>query len=741
MTKCKGKPFGILKLGRYIYMKLFLTAILSFFLVGLQAQFYSGSQQQFGKNRVQYQDFYWQYYRYQKFDTYFYQEGEDLAAYVSKRAYQIIPALENKFEFVFENKLNFIVYKSFSDFKQSNIGLTNDETGNIGGKTRIVGNKVFVFYEGSHEKLEEQLNAGIAEAIFQQMLYGGKFTEALRSSSFLQLPAWFKNGLISHVGKGWDVETDNLVRDGLLNDKFEQFNHLVGEDATIAGHAIWNFISEKYGDRVIPGIIYMTRVTRNVEDGFKYVLGLDLELLQSDFLAFYSERYLSEEKVRDTPSNLTSIPVKTKKDRIYTRVALSPDGFWMAYVSNILGQYRIYIYDLENETGKRKIHKGEHKLNRITDYSYPVITWHPSGDILAYVVEKKGKVFLNLYSVSEKSTTERELFGVDKILSMDFSMDGKTMLFSAAVKGSTNIYRYFVTGNRMEQLTSSPYDEIEARFASDDTKMVYASNLPDSAKGSADKLHSSSYDLFERPLLTKGVGPATRLTKTKDENERNPFDYGNNTYSFLGDKNGVVNRFTSKYDSMVVSIDTTINYRFFSTAYPLSNYNRSILDYDVQKDIGKYAVLMKLNGEYQFFIGDVENDKQETLSALKKESLKSIQRINFDQIDSSYFIKDNGPSLDSIIAGKRAIKVPIPEVEKEFDIRNYLFADEGLPEIKEKKELTKNEKLFIGETKNQFEIPQRRIYQLNYTYDELLTQVDNQFQGSFYQLLYAASMK
>ena len=61
------------------------------------AQFYNGHQMNFGQNRVQYSEFEWFYYRYPKFDTYYYQQGKDLAQYTSDRVQQIIPEMEKFF--------------------------------------------------------------------------------------------------------------------------------------------------------------------------------------------------------------------------------------------------------------------------------------------------------------------------------------------------------------------------------------------------------------------------------------------------------------------------------------------------------------------------------------------------------------------------------------------------------------------------------------------------------------------
>ena len=103
-----------------------------------RGQFYSGSQQEYGKNRVQYQDFLWQQYRFQDMEVFFYKEGRDLARYTAQAAQRHLKDLEKEFDFAIDERLQFIVYNSLTDFRQSNIGLEG-MTGqnNIGGLTRI----------------------------------------------------------------------------------------------------------------------------------------------------------------------------------------------------------------------------------------------------------------------------------------------------------------------------------------------------------------------------------------------------------------------------------------------------------------------------------------------------------------------------------------------------------------------------------------------------------------------------
>ncbi|MBK7751739.1 MAG: hypothetical protein IPI41_03770 [Flavobacteriales bacterium] len=127
--------------------------------LGGQAQFYNGAQQDFGKNRIQYEEFLWQYYRFDRLETYFYKGGRDLARFVALSGHKHLRELEKELDIAIDDRIQFVVYNSLSDFRQSNIGITGDEQYNIGGVTRIVGTKVFVYYEGDHMKLDQQVRS------------------------------------------------------------------------------------------------------------------------------------------------------------------------------------------------------------------------------------------------------------------------------------------------------------------------------------------------------------------------------------------------------------------------------------------------------------------------------------------------------------------------------------------------------------------------------------------------------
>ena len=269
--------------------------------MSLKAQYYSGSDISFGQNRVQYNTFFWQSYDFQRFKVHFQQSGRKHAIYAAKTGHQYLQDLEKLLDYQTGEKIHFIIFNTQSEFRQSNIGLNNNITSNIGGTARIEGNKIFLYYEGDHLKFNNQIRSGISELLVNRILYGDNWKQTIKNASLLSVPDWYKMGIISYLGEPWTTSIDNNIKDKVLSGKFKKFNHLVGRDAQLVGKSIWNYIDEVYGPRMIPNILYMTRVSKNIESGFIYVLGINLSKLSDDFINYYKNRYTQDLEGRIAP--------------------------------------------------------------------------------------------------------------------------------------------------------------------------------------------------------------------------------------------------------------------------------------------------------------------------------------------------------------------------------------------------------------------------------------------------------
>ncbi len=383
--------------------RLLITLIACVLFLDASGQFYNGHQMTFGKNKVQYYDYYWSYYRFDNFDCYFNEYGRDLAEYTADFALKKLEEIEDFFDYTLEKRLIFVIYNKNAEYKQSNIGLvtSDEENYNTGGFSRIIKNKVMLFYEGDHEAYNKQIASSITEVIIDEMLYNADVKDRISSSSLITMPEWYIKGLINYVSYGWDYEAENRVKDGIMSGRYKKISHLENEDAIYAGFSFWRFLGKKYGDALIPNIIYLTKIYKNVDDGFLYVIGKDLKDLLKEWKGFYRDEYSTD---RNLPGYDENIVRKSKKEQIYQQVRVSPDGQFIAYITNDWGRKRIWLYNKTNRKQKI-IFRADPKLIEASDKTYPVMAWHPSGKILTFINEEKANLVMYFYRITSGDKT------------------------------------------------------------------------------------------------------------------------------------------------------------------------------------------------------------------------------------------------------------------------------------------------------------------------------------------------
>lgn len=707
-----------------------------------RAQFYNGLNMTFGKNRIQYpksevleSEFFASFYRFDRYDVYFYPKGKELAEYVSRFAYRELSRLENFFEYSLSKRIIFLVYNRLSDYRQSNIGLVSgkDET-NIGGVTRIIDNKVFLYFEGDYRKFDQQILAAICEVIMQEMLYGGTVRDRLASSTLLNLPEWYYQGLISYLSKGWDVETENRVKDGILSKRFDKFNRLEGQEAVYAGHSIWNFVAETFGKSVIPTIVYFTRINRNSSSGFLNVLGTNLNALSYEWLHFYKTRYGEPAHQGEIP-NTQLVKLKNRKGTDFMRARMSPDGRHIAYTSNSEGQIRVYLFDVQ--TGKsKKIYQTGAKLGQIEDYSFPTLSWHPTSGLLAMIMEFKGKIRYSLYPLDTRKWEHQDIKQFDKVLDFSYSDDGLNLVLSGVINGQSDIFIYNLVANTIERITDDRADDSSPRFIDQSSRILFTSNrknlsLEDQHEN---QQQQQNQDIFIYDYANKS-DRLTRLAEDAWVDRFQPERLADNKYYYLGDDNGLRNRYVAEYDSAIISIDTTVHYSFSTKSAPLTNYGRNILDQSFSKSTNEWTSLIFSNGKYKLARGTL--DQPLAPAALPITAFRTRLSRELARKDSLNAVATaDAPAPAPPVIPHRPLRLTNDTLarKKEININNYVFETERNAPVSK----APPQKIFDRGSKDPvtgrvFDFPPLRIYQPAFYINYLASQVDFTFLNSSYQ--------
>ena len=397
--------------------KYILSAIL-FLAMGIAA-FAQSAQNQFGKNRVQYKKFNWSYLSSDNFDIYFYDGGDANARIAAEFLEEEFERITDVIGYAPYSKTKIFLYNAVADLQQSNVGV-NDNPFTIGGQTNFVKSQVEVAYTGNMQTFKDELVLEISNMLINDMMFGGSLTDMFQSAYLLSLPEWFINGAAYYIAKGWSIEMDDFVRDLFLHEKNIKLNKFSDQEAAMVGQSVWNFIAVRYGRSSISNILNLTRIIRNEENSIVNTLGVPYKLFMRQWEDYYTEMSMQVQENYTFLEQESRIRKKNRKDYVYNKVRLSPDGKFLAYSENDKGKYKVHIKNLQ--TGKDKtIHTGGYKvINQEIDYDVPLLSWR-NPNTLGIIGTKRGQNFLWLYNTGAKRKQQKRLARFNQIKEFDFN--------------------------------------------------------------------------------------------------------------------------------------------------------------------------------------------------------------------------------------------------------------------------------------------------------------------------------
>lgn len=550
------------------------------------------SQVEFGKNRVQYhKDFEsWEQYESDNFITYWYGEGRLLGRSVVQMAEYDFGYIQKMLEHRMNDKVQLIVYRDVTDLKQSNIG--SEEVFSLPGaqnlgqstsyisatQTKFLGNKAFIYYNGDHKDLRRQVREAMASVYIEHMLYGSSVQEVVQNAVLLNLPPWFKSGLVSYLGEDWNTDADDQLRQLLNSGEYDSFKDLAADYPSLAGHSFWHYVAENYGKPTVSNLLYLTRINRSVENGFLYVLGSNYDNVLFNWMEFYRTRYNEDMGNRMLPDS-EEILIKNKKSLPITQVKISPDGQRIAYVLNEIGRYKVYLHNLQ--TGEREIvHKGgQRNLLQATDYGYPLLDFAPTNQELAILYEHRDRPRVMRYDLnSGKDVTEDLDIQLDRVFSMAY-LDPGSMIMTASKAGRTDLYRYALNVRAAVRINNDFWDDLDAvpvRIRGRQG-VIFSSNRQ-SADLKVEKLDTTlpigDYDLWYYDLDGKS-GELVQITDTPLADERSPAVIDDVHFSFLSDASGIYNRYQGHLEEYIHHYEQTI---YLSTGDEITIHADSTLE-------------------------------------------------------------------------------------------------------------------------------------------------------------------
>ena len=657
-----------------------LFAHLSFIFLSFGAAAQTTSQTSFGKNRVQYHRQFdeWMHYETGNFDTYWYGDARNIAQSALQIAELDFSYVQQLLEHQMSGKIELLVFSDVTDLKQSNIG-EDDLFLMQAGETKVVGNKIFVYFDGDHRHLRTQIREGAAGVLINSMLFGANLQEIVQNAVLLNLPGWYTVGLTAYCGEEWNTDIDNQLRDLILSGRYASFDKLAKDHPRLAGHVFWYYIALHFGKGTISNLLYLTRINRSVDAGFLYVLGGGYRRTTDALMDYFKQRYRDEAQGTRKPPVKGAVKIKNKRNLPLTQAKISLDGKRIAWVSNDIGKWKVWVQDLKTDKRDCVLKGGVRNALQTTDYNYPLLAWHPDNQRLTVLSERRDVAHLTIIDL-ETGKKEDDVLSPEyqRVYSIDY-INPIDLVFSACVKGYSDLFIYHTINRNTERLTQDFWDDLDASVAVLDGHkgILFSSNrLSDTL--SPQRLDTilpiGQFDIFFYDLETRNP-ELVRISHTPFSDERAALAVDSTYFTFLSDESGILNRqmgyletYTAYYediiylndgveikalnteqtgewarerilfflaprDTVLLNVDSTMIdsirtfpiYKKRPLSYNQTNYDRNIEDQHLSARAGKMVEVLRRDDKTQFFIRSlqVETNTQAWLTRYRELLLRS----------------------------------------------------------------------------------------------------------------------
>lgn len=577
---------------------------------------------EFGKNRLQFKKFKWQYYQTDNFNSYFSENGMPLAKYVAQIAEKELPSIEQFVEYGLQRRANIVVYNHFNDLEQSNIGLNLDWQ-TTGGITKLVNNKMIVYYNGDHSNLRRQVREGIARILVDNILFGDDLGEFATNQALLDLPKWLVDGYVEYVAEPWSTTLDDQLKSAMLSGRYKNFYQFAYEKPNLAGHSFWYYIAEKYKKENVTYFLYLSRVYRNLNSASNRIAKKKFKAVLRDFMAEQEDRYAKDIRGRrNFPRGTVSVveEVRPNKDFIRFTANPAPRSQTYAVVEYINGVNCVVLY--ENFVNRRVLLKnGVRNKEGEVNPNYPLLAWDGKGTRLSVVYWSKGKIRLFVYDVVKRyKVINVELSQFEQVQSMQFMLDANTLLLSAVRRGQSDVFVYKIPNASVDQVTNDVYDDLDASFVAfpGKTGIIFSSNRPNANAVTADTaLLMDHFNIFLiNNWANNDFRQTSQLTSLKFGDARFPSQYNGTHFTFVSDENGIGNRYAGFFNTERAGADTIVRVADLFLRNPDPQELDSTLKvYDLAQPDSVFYVSVTNDSAYIFPITNYQSSLIETKTA------------------------------------------------------------------------------------------------------------------------------
>jgi Tol biopolymer transport system component len=432
--------------------------------------------QQFGRNKVIYDDFDFRILETPHFRIHHYLEDEEEIlefAQLTERWYERhLPIFLD----TIRTRIPIILYNNHADFQQTTVIQQLIGIG-TGGVTEGMRKRVVMPLSPSRRQTDHVLGHELTH-VHHFRLFLGNGGPGMGGRAMQNTPLWMVEGQSEYLSIGrQDPHTAMWMRDAVKHDNIPTVR-----DMTINmqeyfpyrwGHAFWAFFTGHYGDaQVLP--LFVTTAQWGLERAIDSITGYSSDELS----AFWADdlrstfRPLMEGKQESVGEPLFDA---SNAGRMNIAPSISPDGENLVFISDLdVIAIGFFLGNVREKEVTRQI-TGILRDAHIDEYNYmeSAGTWSPDGRRYAISVFSRGRNRLAIADLGRRRTRTFDVPGVVSFNNPSWSPDGENIVISGMVEGKSNLYLFNLATRETRQLTDDRYAALQPSWSPDGSKITF----------------------------------------------------------------------------------------------------------------------------------------------------------------------------------------------------------------------------------------------------------------------------
>ena len=576
-----------------------LLSIVFFFAIGqIQAQY-------FGENKVKYKDFDFKVVESKSYETYHYIEKDSLIIGLVKDAEKWRFRHEQIFKDTFDYKVPIIFYNTHGEFQQTSVvgGLIGTSTG---GVTEGLKNRVIMPVTPSYTQTDHVLGHELVHTHQYNMI---KSADSLSFQNMGNIPLWMTEGMAEYLSIGSvDAHTAMWMRDAVAHDYFPAIKdlHKSRYFPYRFGHSFWSFVGGTFGDDILYDL-YRETAKSGVKEAFKRELGMPIDSFSIRWKTTTEDYYSKLIEGRSLKALGKKLIDDDNGGRLNISPSVSPNGEYFIFLSEKdIFSLDLFLANAENGKIIKKISTRTRQTHLdALDAFQSAGTWSPDSKKYAFVIYSKGKNKLAIADI-DKGKVVNEFFipNIDSFNNIDWSPDGKTILFTGLKQGQGDLYTIDINSKVITQLTNDHYAQMQANWSPDGENIVFVTDKL--AKSSRPK-RNLSFAIFN--VKSKKT---ERMPVFQNSNNLNPrYSPNGEMIYFISDREG----FRDAYQYVIKTKEV----------YQLTNFVTGI------SGITKYAPAITISREKKELLYSIYSDSKYSIYRVSIKDLTPVKVANDDE--------------------------------------------------------------------------------------------------------------